>query len=178
MPVSLKQEIQERMAETMSYENLLNDFLMGPDLLENKVSSLSEEQLLFRPALAGAWSIKEHVIHVVDSEINNFIRWKSIIAQPKSKVFVIEEEDWTRRMDYQSEDMNKYLQTFRLLRNITHDYLIDLEDKLWESEYFVREYQGKTDHVTLLQDITIYANHVPFHLEYIERNLKAFQDAR
>jgi hypothetical protein len=151
----------------VNYKKLLDDFQKGPVRLRNKVDHLSEEVLNFRPN-AESWTIKEHVIHVVDSEINNFIRWKSILAQPGSIGFVIKQDTWTRNLQYYREDMNKYLTVFSLLREISYEYLLGVEDSKWEKDYYIHEWSGE---VTLIRCIQTYSQHVDDHLKYIDRNL-------
>ena len=160
----------------MDHSILLQEYSEGFNLLSKKIEGLPDKLLLFRPPIVDAWSIKEHVIHIVDCEINNFIRWRSILAQPKSTCFVIEENKWTENLNYQKEDISKYLQVFKILRMITNEYLADIDEKLWSKDYFMHEYQGQMKNVTLKECINIYKNHVPWHIEYIDRNIKLWKN--
>jgi hypothetical protein len=155
----------------MKHDDLLQEYLNGIKLLDNIVSNLSKDQILFIPLFDNAWSIQEHVIHIVESEINNFIRWRSILAQPNSKCFVIEEDNWNKNLNYQQEDICKYLNIFKLLRTLTYDYLKTVEESKWNQNYFIHEYHGDINKITLEQNIEIYAKHVYSHIEYIERNI-------
>jgi hypothetical protein len=156
----------------MKYEALLTDFLNGPKELEKEVEGIERDLADYRP-FEGAWTIREHVVHVTDSDINNFIRWKSIIAQPRSNAYVIDEEAWVKNMKHATANMDKYLKVLKLLREISYDYLIGVEEKEWNSEYFVHSTSGM---VTLEKCITIYANHIPFHIEHIRRNKKLWAE--
>ena len=156
----------------MKYEALLADFLNGPKELEKEVEGIEADLADYRP-FEGAWTIREHVVHVTDSDINNFIRWKSIIAQPRSNAYVIDEEAWVKNMKHATANMDKYLKVLKLLREITYDYLIGVEDKEWNNEYFVHSASGM---VTLEKCITIYANHIPFHIEHMRRNKKLWAE--
>lgn len=60
--------------EKMKYQDLLNEYLSGIDLLNVKIQNLTDNDLNYRPERLDAWSIKEHIIHLVDSEVNGFIR--------------------------------------------------------------------------------------------------------
>ncbi len=159
----------------MKYDNLLGEFLKGPDLLKDKIKNVSIDLLLFKPLVDNAWTIKEHAIHIVDSEINNFIRWKSILAQPFSKCFVIDEENWTKNLNYEQEDMDRYLDVFTLLRVITYDYLKTIHEDRWNQDYYVHEHDGKTNNITLEKTIEIYTKHLYRHFEYIDRNIKLWE---
>jgi len=155
----------------MRYYNLLKDYVECSNVLYDKVINLSNEIILFKPSIEGAWSIKEHIIHIVDSEINNFIRWKSIIAQPGSKCFVIEENEWTKNLKYEQEDIKDYLDVLKLLRKITFNYLLNVDEAEWNKNYFIHEYEGKINKITLEKIIEIYKEHIYWHINYIERNI-------
>jgi len=156
----------------MKYEALLKDFLNGPKELEREVEAIEKDLADFRP-FEGAWTIREHVVHVTDSEINNFIRWKSIFGQPRSNAYVIDEEAWVKNMRYTTASVDKYLKVLKLLREITYDYLIEVDEKEWNNEYFLHAASGM---VTLEKCITTYTNHIPFHIEHIRRNKKLFAE--
>jgi hypothetical protein len=156
----------------MEYQALLEKFRKGPEELERAVKGITKELADYRP-FPEAWSIRELVVHVTDSEINNFIRWKSIIAQPRSNAFVIDEDAWVRNMEYTTASIEKYLMVFRLLREISYEYLIEVDQKEWNNEYFLHPTLGM---VTLEKCISMYANHIPSHIEHIERNKKLWAE--
>ena len=52
----------------MKYEALLKDFLNGPRELEKEVEGIEKDLADYRP-FEGAWTIREHVVHVTDSDI-------------------------------------------------------------------------------------------------------------
>jgi hypothetical protein len=156
----------------MKYAALLKDFQDAPHLLEREIVGISDELADYRP-FDDAWTIREHVVHVTDTDINNFIRWKSILAQPRSRAYVIDEESWIKRMKYTNADMVKYLAVLRLLREISYDYLIEVDEKEWNNEYFLH---GESGTVTLERCITIYTKHIPSHIEYVRRNKKLWAE--
>jgi hypothetical protein len=156
----------------MKYQDLLESFRNGPRVLEEAVRGVTKELADYRP-FDGAWTIREHVVHVTDNDINNFIRWKSIIAQPRSNTFVIHEEEWVKNMKHSAASIEKYLAVFRLLREIGYDYLIEVDEKEWDNEYVLHADGGR---ITLERCITIYTNHIPSHIEYIERNKRHWSE--
>jgi DinB superfamily len=139
-------------------------------MLEARVVGLPVDVLEFRPRYPEAWTIKEHVIHLADSEANNFIRLKSIIAQPGSVGFVIDEIAWTSNLAHKREDIGKYLRLFRVVREIVVELV---SGEIGSNEnFFLRTYRGETRRVTLREGLEVYARHVGFHLEYIDRILR------
>jgi hypothetical protein len=153
----------------MKYKDLLDQYREGVDALNTALEGLSKNDMEFRPARPEAWTIKEHIIHLVDSEVNGFIRCKSIIAQPNSVCYVMEEDSWTANIRRKNEDEGKYLQLFGLIRKMVYDLLIDEPDENWNKDYFIRNYKGNKELVTIEKCVQLYINHLNFHLEYIDK---------
>jgi len=159
----------------MNKKQLLNLYLEGIDLLISKIIPLPEKLLKFMPEIEDAWTIKEHVIHITDSEINGFIRCKSIIAQPGSNCFVMNEETWTKNIRRKNEDINKYLSVFRLIRELTYDLLVDEDEANWDRDYYIRNYHNETVNYTIEKCIDMYTNHLYNHIKFIDRNIGLFK---
>jgi len=154
----------------MTDRELLDLYVQGPSVLEARVVGLPANVLEFRPHYPDAWTIREHVIHLADSETNNFIRLKSIIAQPGSVGFVIDEKTWTSNIVHKREDVWKYLRLFRLVREIVGELV---SDEIGANQsFFLRTYMGETCQITMREGLEVYARHVGFHLEYIDRILR------
>jgi hypothetical protein len=159
----------------MKYTELLNEYKSGVELVENKIKGLSKEALNYRPVRKDGWTIKEHIIHMVDSETNGFIRIKSIIAQPGSETYVMDEDRWTANIRRKNEDMNKYLELFGSIRSIVYDLLADEPEENWIRDFFIRDYSGEQKKITILQAVQLYVNHAKGHMEYIDTNLEEFR---
>lgn len=153
----------------MKYDDLLKRYISGVDLLNARVSGLTEKDWSYRPDRPGSWTLREHVIHLADNETNGFIRCKSIIAQPNTECYVMDEELWTGNLKRKNEDVDKYLSLFGLVRRIVYDLVKDEPEKNWTGDYFIRTINGKTEIITLEKCIEIYCSHLDFHLEYIDR---------
>ncbi len=152
----------------MKYKKMLDEYISGIDRLNNRMKNLPETLFDFRPNRKDAWTIKEHIIHLVDSETNGFIRCKSIIAQPNSECYVMDEESWTKNLSRKNEDVHKYIELFKIIRNIVYDLLIDEPEENWNSNYFIRDYKGERKNITIEKCIELYNNHLHFHIEYID----------
>lgn len=159
----------------MGFEPELAEYLAGPAALEARIARLGDADLVRRPDYEGAWSAKEHVIHLVDSEANGFLRLKSIIAQPGSECYVMDEEAWTRNLRGVDEDLRKYLSLFGLLRSLAGDILRGQRED--DPRYFVRTYQGQTTKITMRDWLGLYVRHLAFHTEYIDRIVKGMGPA-
>jgi len=148
---------------------LLEDYKNGVDQLNKLIQGITNDKLLYFPENKDSWSIKEHIIHLIDSEINGFIRLKSIIAQPGSDCYVMNEEEWTKNIRRKNEDINKYLKLFKLIRELSYDFIKEEDDSTWENQFFIRTYKGNTVKITIKDWLNTYVNHLKYHIEYIEK---------
>lgn len=162
----------------MNSKELLKEYCGGVDILQAKLKGLKDEIITFRPERENAWTIKEHVIHVVDSEMNGFIRLKSIIAQPGSTCYVMDEDTWTKNIRRKNEDMKKYMSVFKLIRDMVFDLLIDEDDGNWNKDYFIRHYNGETVNITIENFLELYIKHLKFHLEHIDPIIREFDSSK
>lgn len=142
----------------MKYSKLLEKYISGISILDSAIGTFSEKDFDYRPDREDAWTLKEHIIHLVDSEVNGFIRCKSIIAQPNSECYVMDEELWTKNLAGKNEDVQKYIKLFGLIRNIVYELVKDEEN--WSKDYFIRKYKGETNQITLEKCIELYAYQV------------------
>lgn len=156
----------------MKYKELIAEYMNGINQLNSILDGISEDVFNYRPSWDGAWTIKEHLIHTVDSETNGFIRIKSIIAQPNTECYVMDEELWTSNLTRKNEDPAKYLQLFSLIRNIVYDLIKDEPEDNWTHNYFIRNYMGEKKEITLDQAIQLYIRHLSNHIDYMNKILK------
>jgi hypothetical protein len=150
----------------MDFEALKREFAQGPAILEARIRPLDKATLNRRPAYEDAWTIKEHVIHLADCDTNGFIRIKSIIAQPGTECYVMDEDLWTRNLRRTDEDVEKYLKLFSLIRSIVAELV---EGEAANPGFFTRTYKGEVRKIDIPGCLEIYVKHLKFHLEYIDK---------
>ena len=154
-----------------NFESTLIIFLIeyekGPEKLAEAIKDAPKELLNFRPNLEGAWTISEHVRHVVDNEFNFILRAKMSIAEPGASVMMLDEEAWARVVYQIDEDLNEYLKLFQVLRTLFARFVREMDVNLLEKAWINHPKRGRTSFLDLLK---IYVEHVDFHLEFIERN--------
>jgi hypothetical protein len=144
---------------------LIDRFLAGADAFDD-VLTLSPALLTFRPAV-DAWTIHEHVVHFVDSEIATFHRYRKAIAEPGGMVVGYDEDRWTPALNYHATSLADALALLKLLRRITAAHLRTIATRDWTALWFQHSSAGP---VNLEAWIASYIDHVRFHREYIERN--------
>lgn len=155
----------------MGYPALCALYAEGPSLLRQALEKISASAYDYRPALAGAWTISEHIRHVVDSEANFYLRAKLCIAEPGATIMVLDEEVWAGKVYPPGEDLGPYLTMFAQLREVLLPFLKSISPEAADEAWVAHPVRGR---MTLKNLLMIYVRHVYFHLEYLERNHQAY----
>jgi hypothetical protein len=155
----------------MEKKELIDAFEDGARRFAAAVAGVPESAYDFLPKIADDWTIRQHIIHLVDCEANNFVRVKSCIAQPASDIFVVQELDWVKNLENRKESVGDYMALFALLRKIAAAFLRTVSDEDFANKYFVRTYEGETKRITIADSVEMYRNHVDFHIDYVNRIL-------
>jgi hypothetical protein len=148
---------------------LIRTYEDGARRIKELFERIPEAALDYRPRGDDRWTIRQHLIHLVDSDFNHFIRMKSCVAQPRSNIYVIDELEWVRNLGDRKEDAASYIELFCLLRKVMSRFLSSVPEEEFASRYFLREYQGEKRQITLAEAVKMYCGHVDFHVEYIAK---------
>ncbi len=68
--------------EITNKKDLLSKYDSDYSRLKKTIDGLPEELIDFVPDLADAWSIREQVAHLMDTEIRAFVRYRNAILDP------------------------------------------------------------------------------------------------
>lgn len=135
--------------------------------------ALSKQVLTYRP-FADAWTIHEHVAHFLESDVASYHRYRRAVAQPSTLALGYDEEVWTPALDYHTHDLAATLAFIKILRSYAAAHLRTIADKDWTKLSYIHSSTGR---VTLEEWIETYIDHVRFHRELIDRNLKLAKQA-
>jgi uncharacterized damage-inducible protein DinB len=125
------------------------------------IAGLNEQDLDARPG-PGAWSLRELVVHLMDSDLVGADRMKRIIATEGSTLQAYEENDWLRALDYAKRDAKLAADLFQMNRRWMTAILRTLPDAA-----FLRTGEHtETGTKTLAELVTGYADHVDHHLKF------------
>lgn len=149
-------------------ERLLS-YARGPVQLQECLKSCPEEALDFRPA-PGKWTVREVVFHLAESELQGYLRARTIMAQPGSAILAYDQDAWASSLD-PAHPLGEALELFRLLREILARQLRGLPDAVW-SQWANHPERGE---VSLERWLEIYDKHLEVHLAQIARNLGAWR---
>lgn len=152
---------------------LIAEYAEGPSLIKAFLAQAPKEAVSYRPKMADMWTMAEHVHHLLDAEINSYVRYRFAIAEPGGTVKLWNQEGWKERLGYSEQDTATVLETFTLIRSIVHRHLARIANEDWSKYTFVHPERGTLD---LDAWLTMLVGHVKAHLDYLERNLKLYNE--
>ncbi len=150
---------------------LLSAYRDGVDEFEAKIKGISEEAMNFIPPVKDAWSIRAHVVHLLDADMNAWPRIRKAIAEKGSPVSVWDQEAWASSLDYDKEDPRIALDLTRAVRAFHASFLERRLDEDWDTYTILHPERGE---LTLTKVLQIYVEHIAFHVKYVDRNMTAF----
>ena len=125
------------------------------------------------PAIPGAWSVRSHLIHMMDAELFSYTRYRMAVAQPGAPVCLWDENSWEANLVYGKQSLTGSLQVFKLLRSLAYGHLQGLPPESWTMAAYLHPTMGL---VNLDQWLQHYVRHTEEHLAYIKRNETAWRD--
>ena len=141
--------------------------------LLNALESLPGEMRQFRDE-HGCWSVHEHLIHIVDSEVNSYIRCRRLIAEPGKDLMAYDENVWASSLRYHEQDIEDALTLFRWLRRKTYTLIKSLPEEVWGRS----ARHPENGEMTLDDWLDVYVAHVPEHIQYMRENHEAWLKTR
>jgi hypothetical protein len=156
-------------------EAALAEFIAGSRCFDHCLQADYPPGLLdWIPPLEAAWSIRTHLLHVVDAELFACTRYRMALAQPGVAVMVWDEERWANSLAYGRQSVMGGIQVFKLLRSLTFSHLQGLGDREWDEAHYIHPTQGR---VNLDQWLRHYVRHTTEHAAYVRRNEQAWRNA-
>jgi uncharacterized damage-inducible protein DinB len=157
----------------MDTKKLLENYKSGYNELQNALRELPLEMWDYKPA-PDKWSIKDIIVHIVDSEVNGYIRFRKIIAENGSEITAYDQDLWADKLSYESRSADTNLELFRLIRVLNYSLLVGLPEAAWNNTMQHPE-RGK---VTLKENLEIYTEHVLAHINQMTRNYDHWKKAQ
>ena len=152
----------------MHYQTLIDQYLAGPDLVGRAVKAMSDEQLDAKP-IAGKWSTRQVVCHIVDFEPIYADRMKRVIAENCPTFFGGDPDIFAAGLAYERRPVGTELELLTAVRTQMATILKQLKAEDFQRTGNHSE-AGTLSLETLLQRI---AGHVPHHVQFIDEKRKA-----
>jgi len=148
----------------------LEDYGKSYQTIKDLLEQHPAEARTFRPDPAD-WTVHEIVAHLTDSEANNYVRARKIIAEPGSTVMTWDETPWYNASNYAALDLDEVLVLYHSLHTMTYRLLSNLTDGTWANVVNHPEF------VTLSLDewLVRHLNHTNIHLNQMRQNYEKWQ---
>ena len=153
---------------------LLADFIAGSRAFDRCLMSDYPPGLLdWVPDIAGAWPVRSHLIHVVDTELFAFTRYRLALAQAEAATSLWDATAWESTLGYGRQSLTGSIQVFKLLRSLAYAHLSSLPSEVWAQAAYTHPEQGR---ITLDDWLAHYVHHTAEHVAYIARNEAAWRN--
>ncbi len=144
----------------------------GYDLLISALAEVPREAWEFKPS-AKDWSVHEIIIHLADSEAMSAMRARKMIVEPGTMLMNYDESKWGDALKYSKQNIEDALQLLKYTRLTTYNILKTLPDEVFSHSVMRPD---NPDPLTMERWLTIYANHIPNHINQIMDCYKAWKE--
>jgi hypothetical protein len=144
-------------------QHLIHQYRDGYRAVAAALANVTDAELDKRP-VDDAWTAREIVHHLADSEATSYLRLRKLLAEDEPVIAAYDEASYARVLHY-DRPIEPSLQVFRAVRQSTADLLDSLEPHEWERSG-VHSDSGAYNVETWLR---IYAVHAHDHADQIRR---------
>ena len=149
--------------DLMERQRLIHQYKDGYRAVTAALTDLTDAELDNRPA-ADAWTAREVVHHLADSETTSYLRLRKLLAESCPTIDAYDEAHYAHVLHY-NRPIEPSLQVLRAVRQSTADLLDALEPHEWDRGG-VHSETGPYNVETWLR---IYATHAHDHADQIRR---------
>jgi hypothetical protein len=129
----------------------------------------------FVPDVKDAWSIREHVAHLLDTEIRAFVRYRNAMVDKGIDLNLGggDVNVSNSLLKYPSQSVDDSLEVIRLLRKITVQHVSGMSNDEMKGYYIKHPDMGQ---INLRMILSIYTQHIDKHVKYLQRNIRLFEN--
>jgi uncharacterized damage-inducible protein DinB len=149
---------------------IIDQYEAGGAKLRAAIAGLSRDDLLWLPdkdAGVGLWSIRQIVIHMMDSDLIWASRMKCIIAEDHPRIIGYDEKKFAEKLFYDKQDAQMAVEIFDLNRKQFSKALRKLTDSGFERT----GEHSELGSITLERCLEMMVNHVNHHVKFIDLKL-------
>ena len=148
-------------------DELIERYSTGVFSVQEALAGATEEDLDRHAAEPGAWSARQVVHHLADSETNSYLRLRRLVADEGTpSIQGYDEAGWAERLDYATRPIEPALAVFVAVREASAELLQSLGNDLDWTRVGVHSESGTYTAEDWLQ---VYADHAHEHADQIRR---------
>jgi uncharacterized damage-inducible protein DinB len=142
-------------------------YVAGAPVPAQAIDGLTTEQLNAFP-IPGTWSIRQIVLHLMDTDLIAAYRIKRIIAEEKPALDLYDENAFAVRLNYDKLEAKAAAEIFRLNRILTGQLLREIPDEAFRRMGLHQE-MGEMS-VSLF--VHLYVKHLEHHMRFVTQKLE------
>jgi len=142
---------------------LLDRYAEGTDAVIAALAAITDAELDQRPG-PGAWTAREIVHHLADSEVNSYVRLRRLVAEDDAVIIGYDEVTWAQRLHYE-RPIESSLATVAAVRAAS----LDLARSLTEAEWSRSGTHTEAGRYSIERWLEIYSHHPQEHADQIRR---------
>jgi hypothetical protein len=146
-----------------SRNQLVERYKSGYAEVAAALSAMNSGELDVREA-PGEWSPREVAHHLADSEMTSALRLRRLISEEHPVIQGYDQEEFARRL-YYDRPIESSMAAFKAARDTTAEILEQLSEDEW-TRYGTHSESG---HYSVLDWLSIYADHAYIHADQIRR---------
>jgi hypothetical protein len=153
---------------TQERKALIERYKDGFRAVQEALAGATESELNARPK-PGAWSAREIVHHLADSESTAALRLRVLLTSESPVIQGYDQDAFATRLAYQERPIEDALEVFRLARKTTASLFDGMTDADWQRSGTHTE----SGHYSAERWLQIYATHAHNHADQIRRARKS-----
>jgi DinB superfamily len=142
---------------------VIDEYIRGATVLHSAIKGLTSADFNAVP-IPGTWSIRQIVLHLMDSDLIASDRMKRIIAEDNPTLIGFDESAFAANLFYNELDEQMAADIFCKNRQLTGEILRRLPDSAFERAG-VHNQRGRIDLSEMLQ---MYVQHLDHHLKFLK----------
>ncbi|QVL32273.1 DinB family protein [Telmatocola sphagniphila] len=146
---------------------LIDEYATGAEKPLRAIEALSPAELDAYP-IPGTWSIREIIIHLMDSDLVGTERMKRVIAMPKPLLLGYDETAFAKNLFYTTTDAVKCARVFQLNREL----FVDVLRKLSPETFDRTGVHSENGLESLKEFVEKYNQHLEGHLVHLYKKRK------
>lgn len=138
----------------------------------SRIARCSRDELLYRPDIADAWTIEEHVQHLADVEINVFLRSNMQALDSAGISAILSQGSMRTRAEVSRVDAATCMNVICAAREAVYSIVDGADEGPLVS--IIRS-SGERLEFTLRGALAALSQHMDFHIRYIDRNCEEYK---
>jgi uncharacterized damage-inducible protein DinB len=147
----------------MSYGILVDQYLLGPEVLRRSISGMSDDDLNSSP-IPFKWSTRKVVLHLADVDLVYVDHMKRVIADEEPTLLGIDDKLYGSRLAYDKRDIDEEVWLIMAMRRHMVRILRAIDADAFRRKG-IHSVEGPLTLADLLQRA---ADHIPHHVRYID----------